>query len=531
MEEQQRVMKGLALVSMAALVAKMLSAIYRVPYQNLAGDIGFYVYQQIYPLYGFVMVLSMYGLPIALSNKRVELIQLGKNTEAKQVTSLFFYSLLVIIVILWSAIYAQADSIAIFMGDASLKEPIKAMSFILFFIPFLSVGRGYAQSEGELASTAVSHIGEQLTRVSCIIGLTVYFVFKGANAYEIGAGAAYGSWIGAAIGAFLLVVMTKGRWLNEAVYISWRHIPFKQIMILCLALVKNSFFICISALVLILFQLVDALSLVRLLEFSGMEQTQAYIEKGVYDRGQPLIQVGAVLTTTFTLALVPLITKAVTIGNNNEAHEHQHTAFRLTLLIAGAATIGLFVIMTETNHMLFTDSNGSDVLRILALVVMLQSLFVTMAAIFQGYSLSEIPVKAVLYGLIVKVGGHLIFVPQFGITAAAWSTIAGFVFMVCYLLYNGYKRRVLSLGSRHSYRAILFVLTCLLIICFLFKQTLLLFFQTSSRLTDAMIAASTSLVGIGVIIVLMIVFPIFNESEWEKVPFLHKLRVFLMKRR
>ena len=38
-----------ALLTVAALLVKILSAIYRVPFQNLVGDEGFYIYQQVYP--------------------------------------------------------------------------------------------------------------------------------------------------------------------------------------------------------------------------------------------------------------------------------------------------------------------------------------------------------------------------------------------------------------------------------------------------------------------------------------------------
>ena len=43
--------KGAAILGVAGLVSKLLGAVYRIPYQNIAGDIGLYVYMQVYPLY------------------------------------------------------------------------------------------------------------------------------------------------------------------------------------------------------------------------------------------------------------------------------------------------------------------------------------------------------------------------------------------------------------------------------------------------------------------------------------------------
>ena len=59
----QVAMQGAAVLTLAALVAKVLSAIYRVPLQNMVGNEGFYVYQQVYPIYGIGMTFALNGLP------------------------------------------------------------------------------------------------------------------------------------------------------------------------------------------------------------------------------------------------------------------------------------------------------------------------------------------------------------------------------------------------------------------------------------------------------------------------------------
>ncbi len=45
------VMKGALLLTLAGLAGKVLSAGYRIPLQNLTGDVGFYIYQQVYPFW------------------------------------------------------------------------------------------------------------------------------------------------------------------------------------------------------------------------------------------------------------------------------------------------------------------------------------------------------------------------------------------------------------------------------------------------------------------------------------------------
>ena len=66
-KQMKQMMKGAVVLSVASLIAKVLSAVYRVPFQNMVGNTGFYVYQQVYPIYGIGMTFALSGFPIFLS--------------------------------------------------------------------------------------------------------------------------------------------------------------------------------------------------------------------------------------------------------------------------------------------------------------------------------------------------------------------------------------------------------------------------------------------------------------------------------
>ncbi|UTW70566.1 oligosaccharide flippase family protein [Anaerobacillus sp. HL2] len=58
--------RGAVYLSIAAVIIKILSAVYRIPYQNIVGDVGFYVYQQIPNIWSYA-TLSTYGFPVIIS--------------------------------------------------------------------------------------------------------------------------------------------------------------------------------------------------------------------------------------------------------------------------------------------------------------------------------------------------------------------------------------------------------------------------------------------------------------------------------
>lgn len=49
--------QGAVILTIAGLLSKILSAVYRVPFQNIVGDTGFYIYQQVYPFLGIASCL------------------------------------------------------------------------------------------------------------------------------------------------------------------------------------------------------------------------------------------------------------------------------------------------------------------------------------------------------------------------------------------------------------------------------------------------------------------------------------------
>ncbi|MFC0472889.1 oligosaccharide flippase family protein [Halalkalibacter kiskunsagensis] len=523
------VLQGIAVLSAAALLAKILSAAYRIPYQNLSGDMGYYVYQQIYPLYGIIMVLSMYGFPVVLSKRRSELLASGRVNEARNVTSLLFYGLLLIVTFLWLGLFMLAPYIAQLMADEQLAGPIRAMSFVVFLLPFLSVGRGHHQGEGELVSTAVSHIVEQLVRVLFILGFTYLFVTLGFDAYKIGVAAAYGSFIGGVIGVIALLLLTRAVWIRQLVHP--KKLQLAKVLNENIGMIRQSIFICLSALIFVLLQLIDAFTIVRFLQWSGVPASEAFPTKGIYDRGQPLVQLGTVLTTTLSLALVPMLSKAVATKKVMAANHYQTLSYRLTLLIGGAATIGLIIIIEPTNHMLFTDTLGTDVLRVMSIAILFSSFFVTASAVLQGYNLAFLPAIAVGIGVILKLILNSMFVPILGTIGAAWATVIAVFVMVVYLLLALKRKNHLFIGNYKSYLQIVMVLILMGVVTWLWKEGVTTILHLHTRATDSIIALSSALVGGIVVVGCLFTFSLFTEEEWSKIPKLNKLRVRLMKRR
>ena len=86
-------MKGASILTIAAIIVKLLGAVYRIPFQNLVGDKGFYIYQQVYPFIGIFIIWTSYGFAVAVSKLLAE----SKNhSETKAIMRVAFIYLAVL---------------------------------------------------------------------------------------------------------------------------------------------------------------------------------------------------------------------------------------------------------------------------------------------------------------------------------------------------------------------------------------------------------------------------------------------------
>ena len=162
----KRFMKGASILTIAAIVVKLLGAVYRVPFQNLVGDKGFYIYQQVYPFIGIFIVWTSYGFSVAVSK-----LLAGSRSpgEAKAMMRVAFTYLVLLSLTFFVLLTLFAPFFARSMGDPYLASLLRAGAYIVLFMPALAVLKGSFQSVGQMVPVAVSSVGEQASRVAVIL--------------------------------------------------------------------------------------------------------------------------------------------------------------------------------------------------------------------------------------------------------------------------------------------------------------------------------------------------------------------------
>lgn len=527
-DQAKNIFRGTLILTIAALITKILSAFYRIPFQNIVGDVGFYIYQQVYPFYGMVIVLSTYGFPVVISKLYAEerlKRDAGNLKQLFMVSALFLFSFGIISFFL---LYGRADWIAGNMNDPELAPLLRVIAFVFLIMPITSLLRGFFQGSGEMVPTALSQVGEQLIRIITILAGAIYLVKHHYSLYRVGEGAVFGSITGGVASAIILLYF----WLRKQKRVAPNGLfELTNSIRIIKTLIVQAFPICISSMLLIFIQLADSLNLFSLLANSGIDPDTAKEFKGIYDRGQPLIQLGSVVATSMSLALVPLITKEKMVKNSTALKGKIQLALKTSILVGVGATMGLWSIIKPTNIMLFENEEGSQILAVLSILILLSSIILTVTAILQGMGFTYFPALSILGCFILKYGFNILLVPGMGTLGAALASVLSLLILLVVLLLKLHQIMGKVILSKRFY--LMNGLAALVMIIVLHVFLLLTNFIYDLVYSDRLWASFQALAAVsigGIIYVVMIIRAnLLNENELSFLPFGSKLMLFLPK--
>lgn len=405
MSETNKWMRGAIILTITGFISRILGMIYRVPLQNIAGDEGLYVYQQIYPLLSLAIILSLYGIPSAVAQ------QFSENQPSRQLFTRVFYLLTGLGILSWLGIYLFAETWALLMGDLQLTKPIQMSSFMFLLLPMISLLRGYFQSYEETHLVGISQVVEQFVRVILIIGITFYVVSTNRSLYELGTLAA----LATIIGTFVAVIYLGIKFLlrKNSMETPTSKIPFRQTAKWFFA---GVFIYSLTYVLHLIFQAVDVMTMIPLLQEHGWSFEESKVQKGIFDRGNPMIQLGLVFGSSLAFALIPSLQSKRKQGEAVQA-------IQMTFLFSLAASAGLIAIMPFLNPLFYLDQQGTTAIQWLMLLVFLLSLIITFSVLLQSTGYKQQQFKWIVLMFAVKIACNFWLIPIYGILGASIASI------------------------------------------------------------------------------------------------------------
>ena len=517
-------MKGAALLTISALIVKILGAIYRVPFQNLVGDEGFYIYQQVYPFISIFVTWTASGFAVAISKLLADADTLptipAREARRLQLIKIAFWYLVGLSIICFMILFAGASTLANLMGDPQLAPLMRTGSFVVLCMPVLAILKGSFQARGRLEPVAYAQIVEQAVRVSIIlIGSWLVMKYSG-SLYGAGQVATAATAIGEFVGVILLLYLFKRFALFPKVVEPQQKIRVWPVV---KELTLYSLSVSMSGLVLLCFQMVDSFTVYSALLESGLTETVAKETKGIYDRGQPLVQLGVVIASSLSLVIVPLVAIMSKKSTGRNADSFIQLTYRASILFGWAAAFGLILVMPNVNTMLFKTDSLTLVLSIFVLQIIPLSITLTFTAMLQGFGKLKIPALILAIGFLLKVIGNVTLVPLLGVLGAAVASNIG-LFTIALLLIAYLKRvKPIRLAPFTYYKKLFIASAAMALAVYGWSFIAENIISFSERLEAVFIGGSSVMMGAFVFITVVAKLKVLADKEWFVLPFGRKM--------
>lgn len=505
-----KLLRGTFILTLGTFISKFLGLFYVIPFFAIVGKHGTVLYQYSYVPYTIFISLATAGVPLAVS----KFISKYNALEEYAVGRKLFKSGLVIMLITgFSAfliLYLSAPLLSgMIITENDLKSRpedvvtvIRAVSFALIIIPFMSLIRGYFQGHQSMGPTAVSQVVEQIVRIVFLLAgaYIVLNIMDGSlvSAVSVAVFAAFIGGLGSLAVLFWYWYKRKP-YLNElldkdkgTINISLKDM-YKEILLYSVPFV-------LVGIANPLFQFIDVLTFNRAMASIGLTKLAEDALSILNYQTHKLVIIPVSLATAFSLTLVPAITKTFIENDRTGLNKQLNQTFQVLLYLTLPAALGLS-LLAEPIYTLFYEHDllGSEVLRLYAPVAMLFALFSITAAILQGINQQKYTVLSLLVGILIKLSLNIPLIQWLETKGAILATLLGYsaaIFINLFVIkyFSKYRYRLVL---RRGLLIIIFTLIMIAITGGLYK-ILLLFLSPAVKLQALVIVIVCALVGAGI---------------------------------
>ena len=422
---------GTLVLMLSGILVKVIGAFFSIPLANLYGADGNDIFISAYYVYTAMYVISSAGLPVAVSKMVSEARALGRGREVQRIARVSLLTFVIMGAVLSLSMVLLVDEICRFIGS-SCRYAILTVAPTIFFTCIVSAVRGYYQGLANMIPTAVSQIIEAIGKLVFGLGLAWYLMEAGYPLDIVVAGAIGGVTLGTVFSALFVIVYAL-RHREPLPEQGGCSSSGKEILA---RLVKLAVPITVGASVFSVSSLIDTFMVkLRLQEGCFMTDAAAGFTYGAYGYAVKLFNLPLTLVTAIGVSLIPAISGALALGNQEKGVRFTESAFRLTGLLAFPCAIGLAAIPQPILELLFVSQPeacalAAPLLRLLAPAVFLAGMVSVSNPVLQATGRAGLPVIAMAAGAVVKIICNYVLVglPDLGILGAPIGT------GLCYLV-------------------------------------------------------------------------------------------------
>lgn len=408
MSARHKLFRNAAILTVAGFISRIFGFLFRIFLSRSFGEESVGLYQMIFPLYILCLSLSTAGLQTAVSRITAEKTALGHNKEADGVLTAALCLAVVISLIEILVIQDQAGSIAgSLFGDDRCMELILIISYALPFAAVHSCICGRSLGLGDTMLPAASQLIEQCVRILTVVLLWIFLRTCGLTP-SIRLAAA-----GVVAGEMAAALFTvRGLCLQRPV-----RAGIRELFAFSAPLTANR-----TALTLL--QSIEAVSIPASLIRYGMSATEAVSLYGVLTgMALPCILFPSALTGSVGTVLLPAVSAASTSGNRRSVFLLLRKAIVSCFSLGLACCLFFLLFGKMIGRFLFHSADAGRFMITLAWICPFLYVNSSLLNAVNGYGRTGTSFLISMSGLLIRIAGVFLAVPQFGIQGYLWALL------------------------------------------------------------------------------------------------------------
>ena len=448
------------ILAVASIMVRIIGMIYRIPMANIIGDEGNGIYSAAYEIYNILLIISSYGMPMAVS-KMVSARCAQKRY--KNAYKLFRYSMAVSVVTGGAAalfVYFGADWLEnqFFSKYSGVAIPLRILAPTIFIVAVMGTLRGLFQGRKTMLPTAVSQIFEQVVNAFVSVSAAYFFMRAHSASDQLPAWGAAGGTLGTCMGAVVALLILS------VIYFMYKPVMSRQEKrdktSRTISAAQSYKIIAITVIPIILSQTVYQLSgIVDVTLFNAIMGLKEIPDKvvsimqGIYStKYKLLVNVPVAVSTAIASSMIPSLVISFASGDTESVKGKVSMAVKFNMIIAFPSAMGLAVLAEPVIRLLFpaADYMVSAMMLITgSSCIIFYALSTVTNGVLQSIDKMGLPVLHSLISLIIHVGivAGLLMWTNIGVYALVAGNVT-YPMLVCLLnnrslkKYLGYKQEI-----------------------------------------------------------------------------------------
>ncbi len=407
--QAKSIAKGASILGITGIICKVVGVLYSIPLARILGDTGLGLFQTVYPTYNLFLTVSSAGLPVAVSRLVSHFLARNDPRSAKRSFQLAMW-MLVCIGSFFSLMMLVSNGLLVrLVGVEEAAGGFIAIAPCVAIVCALSAFRGFMQGQQNMIPTAVSQLIEQVGKVFVSLPLAAFGMRSGI--------------VAGATNALLGITLVE---LLALLYMILRHFrrraEFAAIpqdssaappsaKFLTGRLIAISIPITVSACIIPLSSFIDSALMVNRMVSAGLENSTATALYGIFS-GMVirLINIPTALALAISMSLVPAVSAAKAVEDEQRIRSESSTGIRYAFLIGFPCSIGMSLLSGPIISFFYLETLSPERLRIASELLSMSSLTVVLftvvqatSSILQGLHRQRIPMYTMIAGVACKI--------------------------------------------------------------------------------------------------------------------------------